>query len=350
MQNNTKTSLLVLLFCCLAVGGYIVLEQKLQEAPVSITDAPLADIVVVTTTTAATGTVAVTSATNTPLQIVTNEPLVTTDWETVVNKKYGFSYRVPTASYEFYIDVYSSDESLRDYAQNIWIQNKYDTNPNIKDKTVSDVKEVQLGSQTAYQFTLSKSFTWSQGGYVLNEPFVYTFLETKNKTKIVARVPVADRYRDTILNSLVVADTLIPANETPANWKVVTRDEYEFTYPANLFVLDDTYTKSDKLYLADIAEGMRGGVMVSLLQTEFDPENIIDMYGIIENPEKIVINDIVWYSYLWGDAGASARLYLTDLPNGKTLKISFASMAEEAVYPIVTDSALQRAMLNTFVK
>lgn len=266
-------------------------------------------------------------------------------WELITNKKHGFSYHRPKSGYPFYVDIDYSSKSLETFTNDLWASNKNDTNPYVQGKSVSEITKTTINESTAYQFTVSKSFVTSYGGYVLDEPFLFTVFATASGTKLISRIPVADRHRDTILNSFVVDSALIPANQEPDDWQKVVGTQYEFQYPANLFSLKEE--AADRVYLEERDSNMRGGVMISATNQIFDPTHIEGMYGPIENPEPVTINNRTWYSYVWGDAGATARIYMTGMPTG-TLRVSFGSTPDEEVYPIVYDTHLQTVILNTF--
>ena len=159
-----------------------------------------------------------------------------------------------------------------------------------------------------------------------------------------------NKYYVSILDSFKIDENLIPKNAEPTDWQTVKRDSFTFKFPSNLFKIDSEYSEDGKIYLADIAEGMRGGIFITLTAEKFDPDNITDMYGEIENPDKIMIGDRIWYSYLWGDAGAAARIYLTGNGVDQSLKVSFSSMPGENVYPLNTDIELHKLILATFSK
>lgn len=266
-------------------------------------------------------------------------------WELITNKKHGFSYHRPKSGYPFYVDVDYNPNSLEAFANDLWNRNKYDTNPYVQGKSVSEIMKTTINESTAYQFTVSKSFVTGSGQYVLDEPFLFTIFATASGTKLISRIPVADRQRDNVLNSFVVNSALIPANQEPGDWRKVVASRYEFQYPANLFRVAEN--AADRIYLEDVDVNMRGGVIISATNQLFDPAQIEGMYGPIENPEPVAINNHMWYSYVWGDAGATARIYMTGMPTG-TLRVSFGSTPDEEVYPIVYDTHLQTEILKTF--
>lgn len=266
-------------------------------------------------------------------------------WELITNKKHGFSYHRPKSDYSFIVDIDYNTKSLEAFVNDLWTRNKYDTNPYVQGKSVSEITKTTINESTAYQFTVSKSFVASYGGYVLDEPFLFTVFATASGTKLISRIPVADRHRDTILNSFVVDSALIPANQEPDDWQKVVGSRYEFQYPANLLSLKEE--AADRVYLEERDSNMRGGVMISATNQMFDQAHIEGMYGRIDNPEPVTINNRTWYSYVWGDTGATARIYMTGMPTG-TLRVSFGSTPDEEVYPIVYDTHLQTEILNTF--
>ncbi len=272
-----------------------------------------------------------------------DKPLDT--WELITNKKHGFSYHRPRSGYPFYVDIDYSTKSLEAFANGLWTSNKYDTNPYAQGKSVSEIMKTTINESTAYQFTVSKSFVTSHGGYVLDEPFLFTIFATATGTKLISRIPVADRDRDTILNSFVIDSVLIPVNQEPDDWRKVVGSRYEFQYPANVFSVVEHV--ADRIYLEDKYVNMRGSVIISATNQLFDPAHIEGMYGRIENPEPVTIDQRTWYAYTWGDAGATARIYMTNLPTG-TLRVSFGSTPDEEVYPIVYDTQLQTEILKTF--
>lgn len=353
-----KTILIVFLLLVLVIASaiFVVQKQKLItfQLPQEISLSEDTEATSTATTTAQTVTVQKISQNKVSEQVAK----VPSDWQQVVNKKYGFSYSRPSSITDeyFFVDTRQEPESLQSYVQNIWSLNKNDTNPYAKDKKISEISEVNINGSLAYQFTLSNSFTWDESGsgYVLDDINLFTFFETEQKIKIITRAPIKtvssqseNRYYVTILNSFKIDKNLIPTNEEPANWQTVNRDLFIFKFPGNLFKIDTEYTTAEKIYLGDIVDGTRGGVYVAITNESFDPANITGMYGPVKNPEKVVIGDKVWYSYLWGDAGAASRIYLTDIDGNKMLRVSFGSLAEEDVYPIHTDIVLQKLILAT---
>ena len=307
-----------------------------------------------------------TESTTTGVEVDQNNPIPEIvpppdSWELVENKKYGFSYRRPAADSDeyFFVETIESAKNLKSFVQDIWSLNKNETSSFSKGKKISELSEIIVNGSQGYQFSLSGSYTWDEqgSGYILDTRSLFTFFETKQGIKIVTRSPMnvtanqsGDNYSVQILNSFHIDEKLIPKNEAPTNWQKVQKDSFTFKFPSNLFKIDSEYSTERKIYLADIAEGMRGGIFITPTSEKFDPDNIIDMYGKIENPDKIMIGDRIWYSYVWGDAGAAARIYLTSNGTDQSLKVSFSSMPGENVYPLNTDIELHKLILATFSK
>lgn len=94
------------------------------------------------------------------------------------------------------LDLKSFAEAIRTYQVKA-------QNPNIKNKRVGDLQEMTLVSSTAYSFTLSESFTNSEGGYLIPSGVTnrYIFLESPDKRKFMIWYPKDDPISQKIVDS-----------------------------------------------------------------------------------------------------------------------------------------------------
>lgn len=89
---------------------------------------------------------------------------------------------------------------LKEFAQEIWRENKEDTNPNIQNKEVGQISQTIVGGKVAYQFTLTGSYYDERGGYVLEKKYLYLFVEN-NGLNFMVWLPADDSTARTILES-----------------------------------------------------------------------------------------------------------------------------------------------------
>jgi hypothetical protein len=139
------------------------------------------------------------------------EQAAISDWKIFTNARFGYKFNYPPSANAlpeileprkegaFYIDdnvttltqpsdvvlfqvVSLEDElSTKEYAEKVWIMNKEDSNQNIKEKTVGDMTILIVNGIETYQFTVSGSFKWDDGGYVLDQENVYVYVGTNGK-------------------------------------------------------------------------------------------------------------------------------------------------------------------------
>lgn len=142
------------------------------------------------------------------------------NWSTYVNKKYGYSFKHPQESGVGSREQPGGDESelthvsfglfnveaqdpellwdgvdpiilktmklpIKEFTQEIWKQNKEDTNSSNQYKEVGQISQSTVGGNIAYQFTLTGSFDGMMGGYVLNQKYLYLFVENKGLNYII---------------------------------------------------------------------------------------------------------------------------------------------------------------------
>lgn len=161
----------------------------------------------------------------------------TQGWLVFTNKKYNYSFKHPQGS-SVWSNQYATDEDeafnvylsskqtrfhvetqdpemysnspaviktmklpLKEFAQEIWKQNKEDTNPNIQNKEVGQISQTTVGGKLAYQFTLTGSYHDERGGYVLEKKYLYLFVEN-NGLNFMTWLPADDSTARTILESL----------------------------------------------------------------------------------------------------------------------------------------------------
>lgn len=73
--------------------------------------------------------------------------------------------------YDFY------KKPFNEFVKNLWEMNKEDTNPNIKNKVISDLKESSINGIKTFQFDLTGSYKSPAGGRVLDEKRTFIFFE-----------------------------------------------------------------------------------------------------------------------------------------------------------------------------
>ena len=168
------------------------------------------------------------------------------EWQTYTNSKYGYSFKHPATSVAVVpepspfsveesdsVAVYRSKEQsgialfievrepfrqnfpgademnrvralqLKDYANHIWENNKYDANPNIFNKQTSDLEEFTLDGNSAYKFTLTESYHGDDvmGGYSLgDEKFTY-IITSRGDIKYQIWFPSNDSLWATVIST-----------------------------------------------------------------------------------------------------------------------------------------------------
>ncbi len=89
---------------------------------------------------------------------------------------------------------------LKEFVQEIWKQNKEDANPNIQNKEVGQISQTTVSGKLAYQFTLIGSYHDERGGYVLDNKYLYLFVENKGLNFMIW-MPVDDSTAGQILGT-----------------------------------------------------------------------------------------------------------------------------------------------------
>ncbi len=114
------------------------------------------------------------------------------------------SFNVEAQDPEMYSDspaiIRTMELPLKEFAQEIWRQNKKDTNPNIKNKEVGQILQTTVGGEAAYQFALTGSYHDGRGGYILEKKYTYLFVEN-NGLNFMIWLPADDSAARTILES-----------------------------------------------------------------------------------------------------------------------------------------------------
>ncbi len=306
------------------------------------------------------GTITTATTTTQVAGVSTTTPKVPESWTTQLNDKYGYSFKHPSErntynvyyNYDFSVDPAFDPHatstvyvSLSDYARNIWSMNRNDKNPNFSEKRVSDLQQTMIKGRVAYTFTVTHSFEWNYGAYILDEQTTYVITANQNNQIFVIHYPTKNATSSIILSTLSVDTKLIAPKIIPANWKEYSNKElgFSFSYPVNIFPKNSE--ASDTVTFA--VRGRRGGISAEILDKPLNPATIEDMYGPIENPTKIKVGERDGYRFGWGDAGCFATRVDTALANNKTLRLSFGSCYED-LYPIALDRELQTQILTTF--
>lgn len=159
-------------------------------------------------------------------------------------------------------------------------------------------------------------------------------------------------------NQLVTGNVALPqatsttptSNSQTADWKTYTNVQYGFSfkYPNNYSNTDP----SSSLALASAPQALfnlavkDGDIMqVYVLNKVFDPTNIQSLYGKIQNPEMLTIDNKDAYGFGNADAGCSQKVIEMALGR-QTLKFSFSS-CEGNKAPFL-GSDLQNQILSTF--
>lgn len=123
---------------------------------------------------------------------------------------FAFSKGQSTASIsvpgEFVIDNLSIEELAKKIHQN----QIDDKNPNMRDKRVGELREVNFAGEKAYSFTLTKGFSTGSVngiymGYTLSDTHNYIFTE-KNGIKFVIHYPLEDKTTKEIMGSFKFND------------------------------------------------------------------------------------------------------------------------------------------------
>lgn len=133
------------------------------------------------------------------------------DWKTFTNARFGYKFSYPPSANELpeilgprkegalYVDdnvttliqppsatlfqvvFLDEEQSVEKYAEKVWLLNKEDRNPNVKEKKVGDISTQVINGLEVYQFTVSGSFKWADGGYILDQENMYVYVGTNGK-------------------------------------------------------------------------------------------------------------------------------------------------------------------------
>ncbi|MDD5068464.1 MAG: hypothetical protein PHS53_04760 [Candidatus Pacebacteria bacterium] len=279
---------------------------------------------------------------------------LSSELKTYVNEKYGYSYEytgeLPNSSRDYLAiePAFGETETsiqLEKYAYDLWELNKNDKVPNIPNHTVSDLEKITQNGRLAFRFTAEGSFVHQYGGNILDEKTTYILTANQNNTIFIIHYPTESEKAKQIFSTLRIDSGLIAVKEAPSDWKKYENKDlgFQFQYPGNIFT-NETELSGSYVFAVN---GKRGGMSIRVLDTPLDPENIEDMYGKIENPEKVKVGNRDAYAFNWGDAGCGAKRFDVAISSTKTLRISFSSCSED-LYLVSQDTSLQSQILSTF--
>ncbi len=342
MDRRTILSL-ILVFCIICIGAFVFFNyQTKQRFDQVVPEA---------------GYQLYTGSAKTDNNYYTSTPSpVSGELKTYLNEKYGYSfkYRGDLTVDGFYTNhltvepAFSETETsigLEKYAHDLWEINKNDVVPNIPNHKVSDLEKTTQNGRTAFSFTAEGSFKDQHSAYVLDEKTTYILTANQNNNIFIIHYPTDSEISKEIFSTLKIDAGLIASKEEPSNWKKYENKElgFQFEYPGNIFTNETELSGSYVFAL----NGKRGGMNIRVMDTALDPNNIEDMYGKIENPEKVKIGVRDAYAFNWGDAGCGAKRFDVALTTMKTLRISFDSCSED-LYLVSQDASLQSQILSTF--
>lgn len=100
-----------------------------------------------------------------------------------------------------YKDIVNLD--LKTFTERIWDYNKYiEKSPFLtEEKKVGEISKTTINGKDAYQFSLSASYDDWEGGYVLEQTYLYTFITDEKGNKFVIWFPLDNKMAPQILES-----------------------------------------------------------------------------------------------------------------------------------------------------
>lgn len=131
-----------------------------------------------------------------------------------------------------------------------------------------------------------------------------------------------------------------------ADWKIYRNNDYgfEMKYPKGFMQRENTSTI--------IFENERGYISLYVNYLKFDPQNVQDIYGKVDNPVLVKVGDRNGYRYVTGDVGYSTVETQVELGNNTTLNVAFGSYYDGTGHPISNsvnqDKDLMVKILSTF--
>ena len=274
-------------------------------------------------------------------------------WKLFTDRKYGYEYLRLYDDYhaqKFDVNVFAATSTLEVFVKNFWEFNK-----------VEAYKKVTISDSEAYQFVLNNKLSWPEGSGISfeGEKRLVTIIDNAAGAKIVIVFPYSEDVDDEedsaiykkMFESFRADKNLIPEKVKPSDWTGVEGLDFGFRYPANLFksvaVPDELNDLNTYSYWLSSHENLYGDVSVYVKSEKFEPNNIVGIYGAVENPEVVKIGDRIAYRYLEGDAGCGHQKVLTALGEDKTLEILFSS-CYDYVYPLYEEEELMQSILDTF--
>ncbi len=90
---------------------------------------------------------------------------------------------------------------LAEFAKLTWEQNKFDENPNMKNKQVGALQQTVVSSSTAYTFNFDSSFQDVRGGYLVNSKST-AIIFSNGKMNFIAVYEANDDTAKSILRTL----------------------------------------------------------------------------------------------------------------------------------------------------
>lgn len=270
-------------------------------------------------------------------------------WKLFTDKKYGYEYlRLFNDTYHqgFDIHTFNSTSTLDTFVKEFWNFNKVET-----------YKKVTISNNESYQFFLDTELrwpvSWSRGiGISFNGvKNLVTVIDNGAGVKIIVIFPYDDEEYKKMFESFRVDKNLIPEKVKPSDWTGVEGMGFSFKYPANLFksidIPNEKNVSNSYSYRLSSYENIYGDIYISVENKKFEPNNIVGIYGAVENPEVVKMGDRIAYRYLEGDAGCGHQKVLTALGEDKTLEILFSS-CYDYVYPLYDEEELMQSILDTF--
>lgn len=163
--------------------------------------------------------------------------------------------------------------------------------------------------------------------------------------KPVQKEEMKDRVKERVQKQEQKTQQEVEKDET-ADWKIYRNDDYgfEMKYPKE-------FTQRENAS-SIIFENARGHISLYVNYSKFDPQNVQDIYGKVDNPVLVKVGDRDGYQYRTGDAGCAAVVTQAELGSNTTLNIAFGSCNDGTGNPIINsvdqDKDLIVKILSTF--